>query len=274
MQKVDEKILQIISNETKSSIENMSVVTPAIYADIFSKFALSHDANISEDNKITDDLLSQKIALFTDLQESASINAKKLSDNTDKALLAIKDKNESTLQGIFKETQELQREIERLKKSVYKDELTSAHNRKWLHDYCLEDDSQNFKDSGTLTIIDLNYFKIINDTYGHVVGDKVLVYIATQLKKTKESVIRYGGDEFMVIFNASTTMQDAISRIDKIREDVIKKSLIVKGSSFKVSFSFGVCSFKKGDSLSDIIESADSNMYEDKIKIKKRITGI
>lgn len=274
MKKVNEKILQIISNETKHIIENINIVTPAIYSDIFSKFALSHNTDVSEDNKITDDLLSQKIALFTDLQESASINAKKLSDNTDKALLAIKDKNESTLQEVFKETQELQREIERLKKSVYKDELTNAHNRKWLHDYCLEDDSQNFKESGILAIIDLNYFKIINDTYGHVVGDKVLVYIATQLKKTKESVIRYGGDEFMVIFNASTTMQDAISRIDKIREDVIKKSLIVKGSSFKVSFSFGVCSFKKGDSLSDIIESADSNMYEDKIKIKKRITSI
>ncbi|WP_294886093.1 MULTISPECIES: GGDEF domain-containing protein [unclassified Sulfurimonas] len=274
MQEVDEKMLQVISNETKDSIGNINIVTPVIYTDIFSKFASSHNANISEDNKITDYLLSQKIALFTNLQESTSKNAKKLSDSTDKALLAIKDKNEATLQEVLKETQELQREIERLKKSVYKDELTSTYNRKWLHDYCLEDDSQNFKNSGTLAIIDLNYFKIINDTYGHIIGDKVLIYIASQLQKTKESVVRYGGDEFMIIFSDSTTAEEASSKINKIREDVIKKHLVVKESSFKVSFSFGICKFKKGDSLSDVIESADNNMYEDKINIKKRITGI
>lgn len=274
MQNVDEKILQVISNETKSTIGDINIVTPVIYTDIFSKFASSHNTDISEDNKITDYLLSQKIALFTSLQESTSKNAKKLSDSTDKALSAIKDKNETILQEVLKETQELQREIERLKKSVYKDELTNTHNRKWLHDYCLEEDSQNFKQNGTLAIIDLNYFKIINDTYGHIIGDKVLIYIANQLQKTNESVVRYGGDEFMVIFCSPTTKEKAISKINKIREGVISKHLIVKESSFKVSFSFGVCEFKKDDALSDVIEAADSNMYEDKIQIKKRITGI
>lgn len=274
MQKADEKILQVISNETKSSIGNMNVVTPVIYTDIFSKFASSHNADISEENKMTDYLLSQKIALFTSLQESTSKNAKKLGESTDKALSAIKDKNEATLQEVLRETQELQREIERLKKSVYKDELTNTHNRKWLHDYCLEEDSQNFKHDGTLAIIDLNYFKIINDTYGHIIGDKVLVYIANQLQRTKESVVRYGGDEFMVIFCSPIAKEKAISKINKIREDIISKHLIVKDSSFKVSFSFGVCEFKKSDALSDVIESADSDMYEDKVQIKKRITGI
>lgn len=274
MQEINEKILQIISNETKSSIGDMSVVTPLIYTDIFSKYASSHNTEINEDNKITDNFLSQKIALLTNLQESTSKNVKKLGENTDKAISAIKDNNEATLQEVLKETQELLREIERLKKSVYKDELTGTYNRKWLHDNCLKEDTQNFKKDGILVIVDLNYFKIINDTYGHIIGDKVLVYIANQLQKTNESVLRYGGDEFMVIFDNSNTIEDVVLKITKIREDVVKKSLIVKESSFKVSFSFGVCKFKKDDSLSDIIESADSNMYEDKINIKKRITGI
>jgi diguanylate cyclase (GGDEF)-like protein len=274
MQEINEKMLQVISDETKKSIGNMSVVTPAIYSDIFSKFASSHNTDVTEVNKIADNLLSQKITLFTNLQESTSSNAKKLSESTDKAISALKDKDEAILQEVLKETQELQREIERLKKSVYKDELTNIYNRKWLHDHFIEDDSQSFKEDGTLVIIDLNYFKIINDTYGHIIGDKVLVYIATQLKKTKESVIRYGGDEFIVIFNDSITKEDATLKINMIKKDVIKKSLVVKGSSFKVSFSFGVCKFKKGDSLSDIIESADSRMYEDKIEIKKIVTSI
>lgn len=274
MKQIDEKTLEIVSNETKSSIGDINIVTPLIYTDLFSKFASSHNAEISEENKITDHLLSQKIALFTSLQESTSKNAKKLSESTSKALSALKEKNETTLQEVLQETQKLQKEIERLRESVYKDELTSVYNRKWLHDYCLEDDSQNFKESGTLALIDLNYFKIINDTYGHIIGDKVLVFIASQLKKSKGSVIRYGGDEFIIIFSDSTTKEDADSKLYHIREDIIKKNLVVKESSFKVSFSFGVCKFKKNDLLSDIIELADTNMYDDKVQIKKRVTGI
>ena len=274
MQQADEKILEIVSNETKGSINNLNIVTPTIYTDIFSKFASSHHADIDDYAKITDFILSKKISLFENLQEETSKNARKLSESTDKALSAMKDKDETILKEVLKETQELQREIERLKKSVYTDELTNVHNRKWLHDNWLEDESQKFKNNGTLAIIDLNYFKIINDTYGHIIGDKVLIYVANQLKKTKESVVRYGGDEFMIIFSDTTTKSGALKILNNIRENVIKKHLIVKESSFKVSFSFGASEFKKDDVLSDVIELADSNMYEDKVKIKKIVTGI
>ncbi|OHE20866.1 MAG: diguanylate cyclase, partial [Sulfurimonas sp. RIFOXYD2_FULL_37_8] len=182
MQQIDEKVLEIISNETKDFISGISIVTPSVYTDLFTKFALSHNASLNEEDKITDYLLSKKISLFTNLQDATSKNAKKLSESTDKALLAIKDKNEDILNEVLRETQNLHLEIERLKKSVYKDELTNIYNRKWLNDHFLEDESQSFKDFGTLAIIDLNYFKIINDTYGHIIGDKVLIYIANQLK--------------------------------------------------------------------------------------------
>jgi diguanylate cyclase len=274
MQQIDEKLLEVISNETKKSISGINIVTPTVYMDLFSKFASSHNADIKEEDKITDYLLSKKISLFTNLQDAASKNAKQLSENTDKALLAIKDKNEDILKEVLKETQSLQLEIERLKKSVYKDELTNIYNRKWLNDNSLEDESQSFKDSGTLAIIDLNYFKIINDTYGHIIGDKVLIYIANQLKKASNSIVRYGGDEFIIIFSSTITRENAQAQLNNIREEVIKKHLVVKESSFKVSFSFGICEYKKGDILTDVIEKADSNMYEDKIQIKKRVTGI
>lgn len=274
MQQINEEILKVISNETKSLIGDINIVTPAIYTDIFLKFALSHDTDITDEHKITDYLLSKKISLFTDLQDTTAKNAKRLSENTDKALAALKDKNETILREVLKETQNLQQELERLKRSVYKDDLTDVFNRKWLHDYCLEEESQKFKNSGTLAIIDLNYFKTINDTYGHIIGDKVLIYIANQLKKIDGSIIRYGGDEFIIIFSSKATKKDAYKKLHEIREDIIKKHLKVKESSFKVSFSFGTHEFKQNDILTDVIELADSNMYEDKVEIKKRVTGI
>ncbi|MFA7355340.1 MAG: GGDEF domain-containing protein, partial [Sulfurimonadaceae bacterium] len=103
MQQIDEKLLEVISNETKKSISGINIVTPSVYMDLFSKFALSHNADINEEDKITDYLLSKKISLFTNMQDAASKNAKQLSESTDKALLAIKDKNEDILKEVLKE---------------------------------------------------------------------------------------------------------------------------------------------------------------------------
>jgi len=270
----DDKLLKIISNETKNSIDQLPIVTPSIYASIFSKFATNHNTNIENEKELAQDLMVMECSNLTDLQTQASKNAIQLSQNTRRAIDAIKNKNESVLNEVLKETSDLRNELEKLKEAVYKDELTHVYNRKWLHDNLLEDESEKFKKDGTLAIIDLNYFKIINDTYGHIVGDKVLIFIANQLKKTRESIVRYGGDEFIILFSNNTSHNSAITKLNEIREDIITKKLKAQESSFKVSFSFGVNEFKNGDDLASTIELADKNMYDDKIQIKKRVTGI
>lgn len=274
--KADSKLLEIISRETKDTINGIDVVTPIVYESIFYKFASLHDADISkeEEQNIANKLLDDKITLFTNMQNQTSENAKKLSDHTDKAIFAIKNKNEKILQEVLEETQELKEEINKLKEIVYKDELTSVYNRKWLHDNVLDESAKNFKDSGVLAIIDLNFFKIINDTYGHIVGDKVLIFIANVLKGIEKNVVRYGGDEFIIIFSDETTENSTLLKLNTARENLLTKHLKIKDISFRVSFSVGVKEFKKGDSLSDIIEKADINMYNDKAEIKKRVPDI
>ena len=270
----NKEILKVISNETKDSINGITVVTPSMYASIFANFAHSHNTEIDNEKELASDLIINECSELTSLQIQTAKNAKQLSANTTKAIDAIKDKNDLLLHEVLTETESLRQEIEKLKESVYKDELTNTLNRKWLHDTILNSDAQSFKDSGTLAMIDLNYFKQINDTYGHIVGDKVLIFIANQLKKSKESVVRYGGDEFIIIFSNKSTYKNAILKLNKIRDSILSKQLKVKDESFRVSFSIGAQEFKKDDTLIEIIEKADKDMYEDKIKIKKRVTGI
>jgi diguanylate cyclase (GGDEF)-like protein len=272
--KIDDKILQVISNETKENIEKLDVVTPSIYTSIFSKHAMSHNAVLEDEDKITEALLDKKISMFEEIGEQTTQNALTLSEHTDRAISAIQDKDETILKEVLHETQALRKEIEKLKEYLYKDELTNTFNRKWIQDNLLKSEDKKFKHNGTLAIIDLNYFKIINDTYGHIIGDKVLLYIATQLKEIKENVIRFGGDEFIIIFSKNIKKDTAHSKLYNLREDMIKKKLKSKDSSFRVSFSFGITEFNEDDTLNDVIESADKNMYDDKIEIKKRITGI
>jgi len=270
----DKKILHVISNETKSSIDQMPIVTPSIYASIFSQYATEHGKDIDHEPKLAYDIMQTECATLTSLQSQTSKNALQLSDTTNKALTAIKDKDEALLSEVLKETQSLKEEIEKLKEAVYKDELTHVYNRKWLHDRLLTPDENSFLKNGILVMIDLNYFKQINDTHGHILGDKVLIFIANELKKSRQNIIRYGGDEFIIIFDSHHSLKDALKTLNKIREDVLKKNLKAHSSMFKVSFSIGGVAYKEGDFLTDVIEDADKNMYKDKQIIKQRITGI
>lgn len=270
----DNKLLQIISNETKTSIDRMSVVTPSVYASIFSKYASDHGESMENEDDLALDIMKSECSNLTDLQTQTSKNAVQLSDSTAKAINAIQTKDEALLAEVLKETQNLKSEIEKLKVAVYKDELTNTFNRKWLHDTFLQEDSESFIMDGTLVMVDLNYFKQVNDTHGHVIGDKVLIFIANELKKSKQKVIRYGGDEFIIIFEANTPIQSALKILHNLRENIITKKLKAHNATFRASFSYGGISFKEGDLLSDTIELADKNMYEDKIEIKKRVTGI
>ncbi len=268
------QILRIISNETKATIEQMDIVTPSIYASFFEKFASEHHEFIENEKDLAVDLIQHECSNLTDMQTEATQSANTLTNNTDKAISAIKKKDEKALNEVLEETNKLKLEIEKLKEAVYKDELTHANNRKWLHDTYLNEDSETLKTDGIMALIDLNYFKQVNDTYGHIIGDKVLIFIANQLKSTHEQVVRYGGDEFLVMFEAHNSLHHAIDKLSKIREAIISKKLKAHDAKFTVSFSFGVIPYKQGDALAKTIELADKNMYNDKIMIKKRVTGI
>jgi diguanylate cyclase (GGDEF)-like protein len=266
-------ILEIITNETRDTITKMDVVTPSIYASIFSKYAQEHNFNIQNEDELSRNLLKEECSYLTDLQHRTSKSANILTQNTTKAITAMRDKNDSLLQNVLQETEKLRIELEKLKESVYQDELTHAYNRKWLHDNYIKD-GKTFIKNGTLALLDLNYFKIINDTHGHIIGDKVLIFIANQLKIISKNVVRYGGDEFLVIFSENTTQNEAIEKLNKMRENILSKKLKAHKEMFTLSFSFGITAFKESDELAHIIEDADKNMYLDKIEFKKRVTGI
>jgi len=266
-------ILQIVTNETRDTITKMDVVTPSIYNSIFSKYAQGHNFNIENEEEISRRILQEECSFLTDLQKQTTKSANKLSQNANKAITAMRDKNEDLLQDVLKETESLRLEVEKLKESVYQDELTHTFNRKWLHDNFIDHD-QKFITAGTLAIIDLNYFKLINDTHGHIIGDKVLIFIANQLKAIEHNVIRYGGDEFIIIFPEKTNKTIAAKRLNKTREHILSKKLKAHEDKFTLSFSFGITEFESSDELAKIIEDADKNMYDDKIQIKKRVPGI
>jgi diguanylate cyclase (GGDEF)-like protein len=267
-----QRTLQIISNEVKEAASKLDIVTPSIYSSLFSQKAHEYNLKLDDEKSLSENIIQAQCSSLQKLQSETSKSADQLSQSTSKAISAIEERDTDSLKEVLQETKALRKEIEKLKASVYKDELTHAYNRKWLHDHYIEDENI-LNITGSLVLIDLNYFKEINDTFGHIIGDKVLIFITNKLKNVSKEVIRYGGDEFLLIFKHQN-IQEIKNQLHMLREKIISKKLKAHNEEFHVSFSYGITSFLKGASLAKTIENADKAMYVDKINIKKRVQGI
>lgn len=152
---------------------------------------------------------------------------------------------------------------------VLVDELTKIYNRRFL-EYSLPRYFQEFKRTGqrfTLSLLDIDHFKKINDTYGHLMGDQVLQnfaqYITSHIRSS-DVMYRYGGEEFVIVFPKTTT-EEAKGRIFELITGFSQHVFTHKGKSFSVTFSAGVYTVENVDTtIEKAIKSADMSLYEAK----------
>ena len=153
----------------------------------------------------------------------------------------------------------------KLENLVVTDTLTGLYNRLKL-DEVLEkelDRSQRFNHTFGLVIIDIDCFKDVNDTYGHQIGDKVLVEISNILKQNTRStdiLVRWGGEEF-VILCLETNKEGVLNLVENIRAKVENHIFDMIGTK---TISAGVTIYKKCDSVQALIKRADTALYHAK----------
>ena len=168
-----------------------------------------------------------------------------------------------------------------LDEKINVDHLTGLYNRKYLDTYIKDllnlnksSDSDKNKQIFAALMLDIDRFKDINDTYGHVEGDQAIIEAANLLTKSVRSgdfVSRFGGDEFLIILGQSTK-NTPCRVIKRIEENVVAFNAARK-LPYDIEFSIGYKVFKKAEGLTaeEIISSIDGMMYIDKqSKIKSR----
>jgi diguanylate cyclase len=244
----------LITQRVKSIITPLEIVFPSQYGKLYALEASSLGIDLHPEELLDSEMLDEKV-----LRHIIT-----LSSCAEKAINAIEEEDKIALQAVLSEAKKLRDEIDALRKIVYEDALTKSFNRKWFEDLYLDDTQEHLRTDGAMAIIDLNRFKEINDTFGHVIGDKVLSHIAHKLKEIGGDVVRYGGDEFLVLFPAGTSVQTVHKRIDEMLQRCDKKIFKVSDQTFKVSFSYGVVTFDRGSPIEAIIERADQKMYRQK----------
>lgn len=156
------------------------------------------------------------------------------------------------------------------------DPLTGLYNRRHL-DNNLEREflrAKRYKNELSIAVIDIDFFKKVNDTYGHLCGDYVLKEVAYMildtLRKT-DMVFRYGGEEFVAILT-ETPIDKAVIPLERLRNAVENYPFVYNGEKFQVTISIGVSSTKKETETSgEFLDFADKALYFAKNQGRNRV---
>jgi diguanylate cyclase (GGDEF)-like protein len=182
--------------------------------------------------------------------------------------------NASLLERTIRHSIERAKTLDALHKLASYDELTGLHNRREM-DCHLREGVNRYKRYGrpmALVMLDVDHFKNINDTYGHLVGDEVLRWLGNLIRESVREVdftARYGGEEFAIILPEMTGRQ-AFEMAERLRRRINAKNFTLElGTrepiSLSVRVSFGIAALPEDtDTAEGLIEAADRGLYEAK----------
>ena len=166
-----------------------------------------------------------------------------------------------------------EKRIKALEEQATTDELTGLPNRRGFYeDFMREIDrtTRGHSTGGLLIMVDLDNFKMINDTYGHAAGDASLRLVARMLESNSrimDTCARLGGDEFVLLL-ANTERDKALVRAQNLIKQLNSLSLVWYGAELPIRASLGLKDYTAGDKPEDILGEADLHLYAQKRRNK------
>ncbi len=186
------------------------------------------------------------------------------------------------LKRVMKErqlTKERSLMLEKLQELAITDGLTKLYNLRHFYNQ-LEveiDRSNRYGHSLALLLLDIDNFKLYNDSFGHIKGDKVLVRVAQIIRtclRTMDSAFRYGGEEFTVIL-PETSAKEAKTAAQRIRASVESEKFYPEpGKPYTITISTGVTEYVKKEEMAAFVQRADKAMYASKEKGRNCVSAL
>jgi diguanylate cyclase (GGDEF)-like protein len=171
---------------------------------------------------------------------------------------------------------ETKRQLRHLRESSLRDPLTGLYNRRFLTEFenTLVATLQRRLTHAVILMVDLDYFKQVNDNYGHVSGDKVLkemAWVMQQSVRGSDLVIRYGGEEFMLLLLDAEAV-NGMKVAEKIRANVAKVNIKLAGGVVRNTVSIGVADYPgDSDDFWQCVRYADAALYQAKETGRNRV---
>ncbi|MBA3026423.1 MAG: diguanylate cyclase [Sulfurimonas sp.] len=157
-----------------------------------------------------------------------------------------------------------------------RDYLTGLYNRRYFYEHMSEymAEAKESAEHFTVAVVDIDYFKKINDSYGHDTGDKVIVNLADILRsnlKHNDIIARFGGEEFCLVFK-NKNMSQTIPVVERLRAEVQNTNIKIDAhTTITISISIGLASHNSEDGLEESINQADMMLYKAKQEGRNRV---
>ena len=284
METINDAILKLQQNKLFALIDNMYTISHKIDKNNLNSIKintlLNHELNIylqvEEKNKLFIPILNSAINRFSIEDKNTILNNYQFifyPKNIDLLfigkiiipfilLLAIFIYFNFKLKKEITKRKEIEQQLSEL---ANKDSLTNIFNRRKIEELCELEllRTKRYKSDLSIIFFDINSFKIINDTLGHLLGDEVLVKISNIIEKSIRSIDaigRWGGDEFLIILPETNLSQckNIVSHLEKqLNELEFSKTI-------KVTCSFGIAAYEENDTLDSLLKKADESMYQEK----------
>ena len=180
---------------------------------------------------------------------------------------------EDEIGDVAKASVNMQRSLRNL---IVKDSLTDLYNRRYCNQN-LKNLSEQYIKTGepyTLAIADIDFFKKVNDTYGHTAGDEVLVSVAQIMKKSmagKGFAARWGGEEFLLVYTGCD-METTLTYLEMLVEAIREMCVEYGDKVIKITISIGVAT-GNGDSVDKVLCTADNRLYHAKKEGRDRVVS-
>jgi len=229
-----------------------------------------------------------EILFFSFVLASRYLKATNLKLQFQNELIEEKQKNKRYLEyEIKKRTHELlaiNQELEHTKEELAKKADTDALSQLFNRRYFSEISQSMFAQSKTnhldlsLLMIDIDKFKEVNDTYGHIIGDKAIIYCANVFKtlaRQSDIVTRYGGEEFVILL-PRTKLGEAMILAERIRHNIHNKVICETQTNLKLTISIGVSqiNLKEDENIEALIKRADKALYQAKAHGRNRVESL
>jgi diguanylate cyclase len=216
-------------------------------------------ANIEELNVVLEEVL----------RETRAVQAEALASR-DRMIAAHQEVQEAESR-----IKELEAKLQHMSELVREDQLTGSLNRRGLDDV-FERESARADRRGTplcMALLDLDNFKKLNDTYGHLAGDRALRHLVKVVKDTLRSmdvIARFGGEEFLILL-PETTVDAAASAMVRVQRELTKHFFLHENEKMLITFSCGVALRHQNEDQASLMARADRAMYQAKSSGKNRV---
>ncbi|MBI5891803.1 MAG: GGDEF domain-containing protein [Nitrosomonadales bacterium] len=155
------------------------------------------------------------------------------------------------------------------------DTLTGVHNRRWMNEAFPRVLQRCAIDAlpSAIMVIDIDHFKRVNDTYGHLVGDVALKMMANVMSvnlRPHDLLVRYGGEEFAILL-PDTRIEEAKSIAERLRTMISSNEIHSEDQVFRITISIGIAASRKNEKLEDLFGEADRALYQAKESGRNRV---